>query len=145
MAEENLAASQGRSPEMLRSVSGHTSLPQTPTPEPPPPAPVEEKYSDAVKLWAAGDDGGLEEVPGSESVFPEPVPGGRAMLVADLDLSELKNPDRYISILIGQDIVSVGQLLNYEEKWESKGGLTHLSGIGPKAQKVLLEAAAKIL
>jgi len=144
-AEESLAAAQGRTPEMVRFVSGQPSLPQEPEPEPPAPEVIPDDYNDEVALWKIGDDDELEQVFDDESIFPERVPGGRAMLVSDLDLGELKNADRYISILIGQKIISVGQLLNYEEKWEGKGGLTRITGIGPKVQKALLVAAAKIL
>jgi glycosyltransferase involved in cell wall biosynthesis len=69
---------------------------------------------------------------------------GRMTDIANLDLKELKSPDRYITILQNNKIYTAWDVVKYEEKYVPKG-LSRLDGIGPKTRRVFADAARKVI
>ncbi len=139
-AEAKLAGMQGRPPEfqLLISLDAVASIVEEPEPAPPPPVPLEEQELEEIEDLDDMFDN-IEPVLVDLS-FPEPAPIFRDIRLTDLDI-DLKMSYTYTAKLTAHGIVTIGDVLDYEE--EHKDGIVHLNGIGAKVRKGILDAVEK--
>lgn len=138
-AEISLANVQGREPEMVPVYSDQKELVQEVL-DPVVPTPIETDYEEQLVTVHVNSTEAYEE---KVTIFPEPIEGGLGFDISELDLGDLKSPERYIAILKGQGIDTVAELFEYDEQHED--GIASIRGIGDKVRETFLEAAAKIV
>ena len=69
---------------------------------------------------------------------------GRLTYIYELDVEDIKSPDRYLAIMRSSNIETAWDILEYERKFPAKG-IGRLDGIGPKVRKAFVDAAGKVI